>query len=86
VYKKEMGTSLARTNDEFYIVKYNDVYQINETSARIFELCNGKTSVDEIISKLFAFYELSSNEFAEFEVDITTFLNELVNLGLIRKR
>jgi len=84
MYKKVMGAIISKTDDEFYIIKDNDVYHINETAARIFDLCNGKNGMDDIIQKLSSYFEVSSNDLSEFEEDVNFFLSELVSLGLVR--
>ena len=77
-YRKALGATLHRHEDGFVIIKQNMVFQVNETAARIFELCNGKDSETDIIRKVSGFYHSSIEE---TERGIQGFLDKMQELS-----
>lgn len=80
-YKKALGASLFKQNDEFVIIKRREVFKLNEVGARIFELCNESNDERDIIEKLSKFYNTSEKEIEE---DIKGFINEMLNQKVIK--
>lgn len=80
-YKKALGATLSKQNDEFVIIKRKDVFKVNEVGARIFELCNGNYNEQNIIEKLSKFYNTSEKEIEE---DIKGFINEMLKNTVIK--
>ena len=62
IYRKSKGSSLLKKENIFYLVRNNDVYQINETCARIFDLCDGRRTKKCINSTLMKFYNETAIE------------------------
>ncbi|AXY26293.1 hypothetical protein CL176_09960 [Suicoccus acidiformans] len=48
MYSKSLKTYLAKVEEKFIITDTIDVYEVNEVGARIFDLCNGKNTVEDI--------------------------------------
>jgi len=67
-------------DDEFYIVVGEEPYEVNETSARIFDLCNGRDSLDDMCRKMLTIFDY---EEASMRGDIVTLLDELKSIGAI---
>ncbi|MBZ9618258.1 PqqD family protein [Clostridium estertheticum] len=80
-YKKALGAVLFKQNNEFVIVKSREVFKVNEVGARIFELCNENYNEQNIIEKLSKFYNTSEKE---IEKDIKGFINEMLNMTVIK--
>ncbi len=80
-YKKKLGTFLTEYNNQYYIIQDNKVFRVNESAARIFELCDNRDLYD-ISNKIKNFY---NEDKVVVEKDIIMYLDELKNLGLIRE-
>jgi len=81
-FKKAMGATLSKCEGSFVIVYRNEVFHINEIGARIFDLCNGKFDVDDIIGKLCKVFEMKDDEKKN---EIEAYLNQLLSLELVKK-
>ena len=62
----------------FDIVK-GELYELNETGFAVWNLCDGKTSLEAIKKKLSGEYELSAKETKK----VGDYLKELAGLGLL---
>ena len=82
-YKKEMDTMLSKIEDKYVIGKERRLFNVNETAARVYELCNGKRTEEEIVSKIAGFYHV---EEAEITDDIKECLEEFCKLELVKKK
>jgi hypothetical protein len=81
IYKKSMGVFLSKIDNEFTLLKNEEVYILNEEGARILDLCNGVNDVSNIVKKLSNFYQISEKE---IEYDIKGYIKELENNDLIK--
>ena len=81
MYKKILGASLTKVDGKFYIIKDSEVYEVNETAARIFDLCDGKKEIGEIKDKVASFF---GESVCDIGVDLDEFFQELLGLGLIQ--
>jgi len=82
MYKKQKGTTLVKYGTDYYIInslKESEAFKVNESSARIFDLCDGKRNDTEIIEIVLTHYR--GGEITE--ADIEEFLVRLVELGLV---
>lgn len=80
IYKKEVGVLLDRVDDKFYVVFNYSVFEVNEVGARIIDLCNGRSSTNEIVEKLSKHFQ------KEYEViydDVITYIDFLKENGLV---
>ncbi|MGL5378392.1 PqqD family protein [Clostridium sp.] len=70
IYKKNIGYTLIKEDNDYFIVKSNDVFRANEIGARIFALCDGKNTINNIIEKLHQIYDIDNsillNDIEEF--------------------
>lgn len=81
-YKKTLGTILAKNEGKFYIIRGRELFNVNEVGARIFELCNGIDTSDDMVDKLSKFYETDKSK---VNSEINSFLFDLVDLELIKE-
>ena len=58
-YKKAFGTKLCKHEGNFHIIIGNEIFNLNEVGARIFDLCNGKNGTNDISKKIAKKYERS---------------------------
>lgn len=80
-YKKVLGTSLVKYNNKFYIITNNrKVFNVNEVGARIFDLCNGINTKEDISKMIKKIYD---KEIDQISKDVDKYLKELVSLNLI---
>lgn len=56
IFEKCVGATLAKHDNSFYVVMKGQVYELNETGARIFDLCDGCKPSVEIAEKLAKYY------------------------------
>jgi hypothetical protein len=80
-YKKSLGASLIKHNDDFIILKNRSVFKVNEVGARIFELCNDDNDEMHIIEKLSKFYNIEEKEIDGY---IKDFIGEMLNMNIIK--
>lgn len=81
IYKKNLGIMLSKVDGEFYAVYEYEAYKLNETGARIIELCDGKNTDSDIAVKLSKHFKI---EFDEIKNDIDVYLSNLNDMGLIK--
>lgn len=80
-YKKTLGAILTDHEKKYYIINKNRVFNVNESAARIFELCNNKT-LEEISSKIHS--KFSDVDYSLVKTDTLECINELKNMGLVK--
>lgn len=80
IYKKALGITFSKFEHDFVIVKRNEIFRVNEVAARIFDLCDGINTENEIIEKLSRYYNVLK---ADIEMDINKFIEELLSNKLI---
>lgn len=59
-------------------------YVLNETGARIWELCDGKHNVKEIIEIIYSEFDASMFSFDQLVNHVNSFLQELANIEYIK--
>ena len=69
-----------KIREQHQIVYPEGVLVLNDTSAAILKLCNGRT-VDEIASEL---SEMYNADMADIQDDVTEFIDTLSDRGLLR--
>lgn len=81
MFKKVDMRWLKRIDNEFYLVAPRGiVYQCNEVTARIFDLCNGENDLDQIVDSLVKIYKV---ERETLRVDVKECLELLVKTNYI---
>jgi hypothetical protein len=78
--------TIRKIENKFYISDYNRIFEVNETAARVFSLCDGSenSTLEKIINKLSDFYNVL-HEDIKFDVEkIILFLCE--NKIIIERR
>ena len=87
-FVKDSSIVSRKIADEFILVPIrqkagdlDNIYTMNEVSARIWELIDGKKRVEEIRNTIVEEFDV---EPAEAEVDLVEFLQQLENVGAIR--
>ncbi|ABX75564.1 PqqD family protein [Lactococcus lactis] len=80
--KKSYKSQLVKFQGKFMITDTKIVFEVNEIGARIYDLCNGKNSVEDIANKLSNKYKIGYDEALK---DINDYLSELEELQLIVK-
>lgn len=58
MYKRNLSKNLLKIEDKYVITDGYQVFEVNEVGARIFDLCNGKNSTEQISEKLSKFYSI----------------------------
>jgi|GEM_PF-6542743 len=81
MYKKVLGIIVHRIDGKYYVVKNNQLYEINETGARIIELCDGKRDERAISHLLVQHYEMNETDVLN---DVKNYCNNLVEMGVIK--
>lgn len=81
--KRNLLNTLLKVEGKFVISDGYKVFEINEIGARIFDLCNGKNSIDDISKKISSFYK---KEYEDVRVDVSQYVNLLLENGLIQSR
>lgn len=72
---------LSKYKEKYVICMERHVYYVNEIGARIYELCNGKNSLENIITIIAKKFNIPEKEIQE---DIKIYIDMLVELDLIR--
>lgn len=80
MFNKEFDVLLIKREGKYLLIQGNRVYNVNETSARIFDLCNGENTEKEIALKLSKIYDVPLER---LENDTVKFLNTLASRNLI---
>ncbi|EGO8510070.1 PqqD family protein [Enterococcus faecalis] len=71
---KKQYFNLIKFEDEFYIVSQLERFKVNMVGARIFDLCNGLNTKEDIIQKIVFKFDLTEDEYKQ---EIEQFLNTL---------
>lgn len=79
-YKKEMRVLIIRNSNDLYLFYNYEFFKINETGARIIELCDGKNSKIDIIRKISKKFNI--NEY-NIENDVNYYIDLLLSLKII---
>ena len=59
MYNKDKHTLLRKYENKFYLVAPRaTVYECNEIVARIYDLCNGLNSMEDMVDKLLEIYDV----------------------------
>lgn len=82
MYKKKLNAYLVKFDDKFMITDTKIVFEVNETGARIFDLCNGKNTVEDMAKKISSKY---SYDYEDVLTDCRDFVVNLEKLGLLFK-
>lgn len=79
--KNIIGTSLVKYEGKFYIFSgEKDIYEVNELGARIYSLCNGLNTEEDICNKLIKVFDVDRDTLKE---DISNYIKTLKELILI---
>ena len=82
MYSKSLKAYLAKVDGKFIITDTIDVYEVNEVGARIFDLCNGKNTVEDIAIVLAKKYGVNEEMVLE---DVKSYISILLNKNFILK-
>ncbi|HFI0082012.1 TPA: PqqD family protein [Streptococcus suis] len=82
MYSKSLKTYLAKVEEKFIITDTIDVYEVNEVGARIFDLCNGKNTVEDIAIVLAKKYGVNEEIVLE---DVKNYVSILLKKNFILK-
>lgn len=80
LYKKALDTMLFVQEGDYFVGKESRLYKVNEVGARIYNLCNGKESLDSIIKKIAHKFNVTENGIYS---DVEQYLKYLVELGIV---
>lgn len=80
-YKKDISTVLNKIDNKFVLIKGLEYYELNEEGARIFGLCNGDNSHEDIANILSTHYDMDRMELEQY---VAEFLEELYSRELIK--
>jgi hypothetical protein len=71
-----------KVDDDLLIVDQENgkIHQLNQTATFIWSLCDGKSSVEEIVKKSFENFDIDENQISK---DVNTTLENLIELNLI---
>lgn len=81
LFKKNLGSLLIKNQQELVILERKRMFKINEIAARIYDLCDGKTTLEEMCKELKNIYDVEENDLKN---DIHEFTNQLLKLNLIK--
>jgi hypothetical protein len=72
-----------RIGDDIVVISDDGVatHVLNKTAAFIWELCDGKNGIDEIVASLLEKYEVSEEE---VKADVREIIDKLVNLNILQ--
>lgn len=59
MYSKNLKAYLSKFEGKYIISNSAEVYEVNEIGARIFDLCNGKNKLEDIVSILSKKYKIN---------------------------
>jgi hypothetical protein len=89
VFLKDSTVVSKKIGEEFILVPIqkktgdlDSIYTMNEVSARIWELIDGKKCINDIRNKIVEEYEIDNQS---AEVDITDFVKKLQHIGAIKE-
>lgn len=89
IYEKDQSMVSRKIEDETILVPIrnnvgdlDNIYVLNEVGARIWELIDGKSEIEEIHDTICVEYEITPEE---AEKDVREFLENLESVGAIKK-
>lgn len=82
MYSKSLKSYLAKVDGKFIITDTIQVYEVNEVGARIFDLCNGKNTVEDIAIVLAKKYGVNDEIVLE---DVKHYVSILLSKNFILK-
>lgn len=77
---KQNYFNLIKFEDEFYVVSQLERFKVNMVGARIFDLCNGLNTDEEIIRKIMSKFDLTEDKFKQ---EIEQFLDILKQKNIV---
>lgn len=80
--KKNLEAILVKHDGVFYICKGRRVFNVNEVGARIFDLCDGKTTSKEIAEKIAKKFHIN---YEQAYKDICQYIDVLLELSIVKK-
>lgn len=80
MYAKQPGAFLSKQDGEFYIILNLSIFSVNEVGARIFDLCDGQNTLNNISDKLLSIFDIKKDELNK---DIEEYIGLLMDKGLI---
>lgn len=69
-----------KIKDRYILLKHDEAFEINATGAKIWELCSGDYTEEEIAAEIAQKYSISRQA---AEKDVSDFLKDMQKLGLI---
>lgn len=80
VIRKKLRLHFENEGVLIFVPEKNETYQLNETAGQILQLCDGKNTVDQIISKLSKQYKLKINK---IKLDVNEIIKKLIENKII---
>jgi hypothetical protein len=80
MFRKGENFILIKEKGEFYISSANRHFQVNVVGARIFDLCNGRNTMDDIVNKLASIYKMEEKELKK---DVEAFIKSLEAVNVV---
>ncbi|MBO8164929.1 MAG: PqqD family protein [Brevibacillus sp.] len=77
---KDVFVQCRVINNTKYLAKNNEVYQLDEVGEQVWDLLDGKTSIEQIADHIARKYQVDSNMVLN---DIQKFIQELVDKNLV---
>ena len=84
IYIRKIGIMLVKDKEKYFLVKGNEVYELNKIAAKIFQLCNGNYSDKSIIEKVGYEYESVNKDL--ISKDVYDILQLFCDEGLLIKK
>jgi hypothetical protein len=83
VYKKTLDSMLVVHEGKFVIGKERRFFYVNETAARIYELCNGKNTIDDIVNIISKKFNINPDI---IKVDTAEYIKQLLSIEIIKEK
>lgn len=80
-FKKNLNFMITKIDEKYILSDGQQVFEINEIGARIYDLCNGKNTIDDISRKLSDFY---NEDFIILEQEVKKFMKSLIDKKIIK--
>jgi len=80
-YKKPLEVRFRRIRDSYYLVRRNEVFELDEVAFEIWRNCDGQKSFNEIIDILLDVFDVLDRD--SVENDCKVFLEQAVSQGLL---
>lgn len=82
-YKKALDTVLFVYDGKYYIGKGDRVFSVNETGARVYELCNGNFFLNDITEKIADKFNICQEIISD---EIEAYIKNLIELKIINEK